>query len=129
MTHFSTLSRIVIDVPGDEHDRVVAFWRAALNLPLVAFERFPDYHGAALPHEGMGLLVQRLGGGAPRVHLDIHTTDRSAEVARLSELGATVVEEAEMWTVMHDPAGLIFCVVTDAGLDDTNSNRWTDEPA
>jgi hypothetical protein len=86
---------------------------------------FPEYHrGLLSDDESFGVLVQRLGDGAARVHLDIHTTDRAAEVARLVELGATVVEEAEPWTIMRDPAGLLFCVVPDAGLDASNAREW-----
>jgi hypothetical protein len=33
-------------------------------------------------------LITRLESGAPRVHLDIHTDDLDAEVARLERLGA-----------------------------------------
>ena len=45
-----------------------------------------------------------------RLHLDVHTSDRRAEVARLIALGATVAREAEGYTVMHDPEGNAFCV-------------------
>jgi glyoxalase superfamily protein len=58
------------------------------------------------------------------VHIDIHATDRSAEVARLVGLGATVVHIAERWTTMRDPAGLVFCVVTDPNLTESNARRW-----
>jgi hypothetical protein len=51
----------------------------------------PEYHGARL-HPTLVMLIQDLGDGAPRVHLDIHTDDVDAEVARLTALGAEVVE-------------------------------------
>ena len=52
------------------------------------------------------------------IHLDIHSDDRQSEVKRLTDLGATVVEERsqkigpyeEFWTVMKDPEGNGFCV-------------------
>jgi len=34
VTHYSTLRKIVIDVPAGEHDREVAFWQAATGEPL-----------------------------------------------------------------------------------------------
>ena len=34
-----------------------------------------------------------------------------AEVARLQGLGATIDTEHRHFTVMRDPAGLVFCVV------------------
>jgi predicted enzyme related to lactoylglutathione lyase len=52
--------------------------------------------------------------GKNRAHLDWHTDDRPAEVARLVALGATVLAEHEMpgfgWTVLADPEGNEFCV-------------------
>lgn len=46
-----------------------------------------------------------------RVHLDIETNDRAAEVQRLLALGATVAREADGYTVLRDPEGNQFCVV------------------
>lgn len=62
----------------------------------------------------LDLVMQRTGPGTPgRVHLDIETDDVPAEVARVVSLGATVVEQrAEGYTVLEDPAGLVFCVVS-----------------
>jgi Glyoxalase-like domain len=57
------------------------------------------------------LLMQRLESGPPRVHLDIHTDDLDAEVARLERLGAQRVQRVQTWWVMRDPAGLPFCVL------------------
>jgi catechol 2,3-dioxygenase-like lactoylglutathione lyase family enzyme len=125
MAHFSRLSQVVIDVPEAEHDATVGFWRDALALPLKQQQNFPDYHGAKLEGQ-LGLLVQRLGEGAAKVHLDMHTSDRAAEVARLLALGATMVDDGEHWAVMRDPAGLVFCVVPDPGLDESNAHAWPD---
>jgi hypothetical protein len=71
-------------------------------------------------------LMQRLGSGAPRIHLDIHTDDVDAEVARLEGLGAKRAQEVETWWVMRDPAGLLFCVlpVGPGSLNDENAQRW-----
>ncbi len=125
MTHYSRLSKIVIDAPPDTHDREVGFWQAALGVPLHHFERFPDFHGADLTVDGrIGLLMQHLGGGPPKVHLDIHTNDRAAEVARLEGLGATVIDDGEHWTILRDPAGLVFCVVPDRSVNETNAQTW-----
>lgn len=48
--------------------------------------------------------------GKNRLHLDVTAADRGAEVERLVELGATVLAEADGWTVMGDPEGNEFCV-------------------
>jgi hypothetical protein len=47
-----------------------------------------------------------------RVHLDVTAPDRRREVERLTELGASVARETESYTVMRDPEGNEFCVVT-----------------
>jgi hypothetical protein len=48
--------------------------------------------------------------GKGRLHLDVTTRDRPGEVARLRALGASLVREAEGYTVMNDPEGNAFCV-------------------
>jgi catechol 2,3-dioxygenase-like lactoylglutathione lyase family enzyme len=124
MTHYSRLSKIVLDVPEEAHEAEVAFWQGALGVTMWTSEQFPEYRGADLTAGGFGLLVQRLGHGGVRVHIDIHASDRTAETARLEALGASVVNANERWTVMRDPAGLVFCVVPDPHLDDSNAHRW-----
>jgi hypothetical protein len=50
-----------------------------------------------------------------RVHLDLTSADRVADVARLTALGARPIAEhtegGTSWTVMADPAGNEFCVI------------------
>jgi predicted enzyme related to lactoylglutathione lyase len=127
VAHYSSLRVIVLDVPGGDHDRTVAFWQGAIGSPLTRSERHPEYHWARLPHhQHLGLLVQHLGDGPARVHLDIHTDDVAAEVARLETLGAARERAAGEWQVMRDPAGLLFCVVPErpGSLTDDNAQRW-----
>ena len=49
-----------------------------------------------------------------RLHLDLQAEDMEAEVTRLAELGATVLEERKLadhtWTVLRDPEGNEFCI-------------------
>jgi hypothetical protein len=115
----------VIDVPASDHDRELAFWEAALGQPFTRLGH-PEYHGAELLGQDFGLLVQRLGDGPARVHLDIHTDDLAAEVDRLERLGAERVQLVHSWQVMRDPAGLLFCVVPDppGTLNEDNAHRW-----
>ena len=126
MTHYSRLSKIVIDVPAADHDRELAFWSAAAGQPLTRFDTHPEYHGAPLHGTDFGLLIQRLGDGPGRVHLDIHTDDLAAEIARLEELGAERVQQAHSWWILRDPAGLLFCVIPEpaGSLNDSNAQRW-----
>jgi hypothetical protein len=126
VTHYSRIFKVVIDVPPADHDRELAFWQAASGLPLGQSARYPEYHGADLHGQEFELLIQRLGEGPARVHVDIHTDDLEAEVARLERLGAQRVERVHHWWVMRDPAGLPFCVLPDppGTLTDDNAQRW-----
>jgi hypothetical protein len=126
MPHRSHLCTIVIDVPADQHEAASAFWGAATGAEQHQLPE-PEFHGARL-HPSLVLLVQRLGDGGPRVHVDIHTDDVPAEVDRLEALGATVVEAHADWIVMNDPSGLPFCVVRapDGTLDDRPDVRTWD---
>ncbi|WP_238010079.1 VOC family protein [Dactylosporangium sp. AC04546] len=126
MAHYSRLHAIVLDVPADDHAATVAFWEGALGQAVPRVEKYPEFHGTLLEHQRMLFLAQRLGEGGPRVHLDIHTDDLVAEVARLEALGATRVEGAGPWQVMRDPSGQVFCVVADkpGTLNDENARRW-----
>ena len=60
------------------------------------------------------------------MHLDIHTDDLEAEVARLEQLGAERVQRVQAWQLMRDPAGLMFCVIPDPPgmLNESNARRW-----
>jgi catechol 2,3-dioxygenase-like lactoylglutathione lyase family enzyme len=46
-----------------------------------------------------------------RVHLDIETDNRGAEVERLKAAGGTVDRVLPTYTVMRDPEGNQFCIV------------------
>ena len=119
---------IVIDVPDAGHDQELAFWATATGSELAHIGKFPEYHGGRLGAGAgeMCMLVQRLGGGPARVHIDIHTSDLEAEVTRLEQAGAARLQEANGWWIMRDPAGLVFCVVPDppGTLTEDNAQCW-----
>ena len=126
MTHYSRLCKIVIDVPQEVHGEELIFWQGATGEEMIQAERYPEYHGAELPGQEIGLLIQRIGGGQSRMHVDIHTDDLEAEISRLEALGAKREFKAHEWWVMSDPAGLLFCVIPDkpGSLHDQNAHRW-----
>lgn len=47
-----------------------------------------------------------------RIHLDIAVTDRDAERSRALGLGASLIREADGYTVLADPEGNHFCLVS-----------------
>jgi predicted enzyme related to lactoylglutathione lyase len=112
--HRILLSTIVIDASEDAVDETIAFWAAALGATAEPTP-MPQYHvlGGASPANRV--VVQRTKSGRTGIHLDIHTDDLDAEVARLERNGASVVrswaDHPGSWVVMRDPAGTEFCVV------------------
>ncbi len=125
VTHYSRLSVVVLDVPAADRASEIAFWQGATGAQLTHYTRYPEYHGGGVT-DTLGLLVQELGDGPARVHVDIHTDNLDAEVARLVALGAERVEATGHWVVMRDPAGLIFCVVPEqaGSFDRAGAQRW-----
>ncbi|WP_316529035.1 VOC family protein [Kitasatospora brasiliensis] len=60
--------------------------------------------------------VPEAKSGKNRLHLDLAPDDQDAEVARLLDLGATVVDVGQSadvpWQVLADPEGNEFCVLS-----------------
>ena len=113
------VGEVVIDCA--DHGAVVDFWQAALDYDRVEVNE--QYVGLAPRDKEPGrppLLFQKVPEPKVvknRVHLDTHGESMSAEVARLRDLGATVIAERSLgrltWTVMADPEGNEFCVSGD----------------
>lgn len=103
----------------DDLEREAAFWTAALD-----YVRRPEQDDDFMllrPRSGVGpnLSLDRYAAAdrvPPRIHLDLYTHDRLAEVQRLRGLGATEVHWSKRppdadYVIMADPEGNRFCVV------------------
>jgi predicted enzyme related to lactoylglutathione lyase len=96
--------------------KLAQFWVAALGAEII--HEVDDGAMLVLSSEGnvdIGLQqVAEPRAGKNRLHIDLGAPDRPAEVARLVELGATLVEEFTFpgmaWSVLTDPEGNEFCV-------------------
>ena len=124
--HHSRLCAVLIDCQVADVDAAARFWGEALGRPVD-----PDHPGTRgnyrmleTPADELIVQIQRVGHES-RVHLDIETDDIPAEVARLTKLGAKVVDRLERWVVMEAPSGQRFCVVRvqRPGFP-KNANRW-----
>ncbi len=63
---------------------------------------------------GPSICFQNVDGQVPdnnRVHFDVQVADRSGEVERLKEAGATVDRVLPTYTIMRDPEGNQFVLV------------------
>lgn len=119
------LKEIVIDC--DHPARLARFWCAVIDG--YAILPYDDVEIARLAALGLTLetdtsvMVEGPGprlcfhlrrGPRPernRIHLDIAVTDREAEVAHLTALGAARGRDGAGYTVMSDPEGNNFCLV------------------
>ena len=76
---------------------------------------------------GPSICFQNVDGQRPdnnRVHFDVQVRDRSSEVERLKEAGATVERVLPTYTVMRDPEGHQFVLVdSDRGAMEENVVR------
>ena len=113
-----------VTVDSNDPQRLADFWQAAIGFA----RREGDGHPyITLSESAVGrplnhLTIQRVPEGKTakhRLHLDLFVSDDSEAIARLEELGATVVVPAAdepghqgmTATVMADPEGGEFCVV------------------
>ena len=109
-----TVEQVTVDCADPQ--RLAAFWAAALEGTVSAdWGEFVVVSSAVpgLAHLGF----QRADDPTPgknRLHVDFQTADRTSEVARLQQLGATQDGEAAApgmaWTRLLDPEGNVFCV-------------------
>jgi hypothetical protein len=113
--HRSRVVQVCVDVPAARFDAERDFWRGATGWPEET-ARFPEFARLAPPATSpMTFLLQRLGPGEDgpvRMHLDLGTDNRDGEVERVRAAGAELVDDTRPWVVLHDPAGLPFCVTT-----------------
>ncbi|HEV3212421.1 MAG TPA: VOC family protein [Acidimicrobiales bacterium] len=109
--HRSALGAFGIDVPTSHVEVSKAFWRAALSRTSRAGTNHPEFEALAGTFSTLDGFLQDVGTTASRVHLDLHTDDLEAEVARLVGLGATEVGRHGGWAILEDPAGMAFCVI------------------
>lgn len=116
-----TLTLAAISFDCSDALRTAEFWAAALDRRLDedSTEEFSSI-GLKQPTPGetawLFARVPEPRRTKNRAHPDLVAHDRPAEVARLVELGAAVVEEHDdfgiQWTVLRDVEGNEFCVAT-----------------
>lgn len=105
--------QLCLDCPPEEAQREAEFWHR-----LTGWARrdgtSPEFVCHLVPRAGsLQLLVQRRASASPAevtLHLDLGASDREAEAARLTALGATRVAAGDGWIVLTDPDGRRFCV-------------------
>ena len=116
-TGATRLDTLCIDVPAERFEQECAFWSGltgwpAKPAPVPGYSYLARPAGPPLP---VRLLLQRLDAAPPgqqaRAHADFGCTDELA-AGRHTGLGARVVATHEYWTVLTDPAGREYCLVS-----------------
>jgi hypothetical protein len=111
--HRSLVDQVCLDIPSSSYDAECAFWAALTGWETRASAVSTEFRSLARPAgHPLRLLLQRLGEdtGDVRAHLDWATTDRAAETERHVATGARVVDVRELWTVLRDPLGRLYCL-------------------
>jgi catechol 2,3-dioxygenase-like lactoylglutathione lyase family enzyme len=103
-----------------EHERMRAFWQAALRYevdhanPNGGFVILRDPRGKG-PNLSLDQAPTRRTGKRGWIHLDLYTTSQRSEVERLVQLGAKRYPwrygPGADYVVLEDPDGNLFCVV------------------
>ena len=113
-----------LDVPAADFDASVAFWSAVSGHASSARRGADEEFVTLVPPEGDDhLRMQRVGDGAPRIHLDLHVPDPRVAADRAATLGAIEVAD-QGYVVMHSPGGLTFCLVSHPASVSAPPARW-----
>ena len=108
----SLVDQVCLDIPAAQFDAEARFWSLLTGWPHV--EGGSPEFDRLLPPTGQPLrvLLQRVDeeDGPVRMHLDLASEDRAAEVERHVALGGRVVRTTENWTTLLDPSGRAYCV-------------------
>jgi predicted enzyme related to lactoylglutathione lyase len=100
---------ILVEFPADDPERALRFWEGVLATSL-APRRQEQGEGWQSDGDGAALgLHPRATGPGDRVSLPYFAVaDVAAAVARVSELGGTVIHAGERWTICRDSEGSPF---------------------
>ncbi len=113
MTSIPKIGHITIDC--DEPKNVAHFWAAVFSTEIA--DDWGEFLRLKAGQGDIQLAFAKVPEGRTtkdRMHLDLQVEDREAETARLTQLGASHLQDHEMqgfrWTVMADVEGNEFCV-------------------
>ena len=105
----------LIEFPADDPERALAFWAGLLGLELAP--RSPD-QGAGWEAGAGGVAVgvhERGRGPGDSVSLPyFEVDDMAAALARVDELGGTLIHPGERWSICRDSEGSPFALAASA---------------
>jgi hypothetical protein len=115
-----------LDFPEETYDAGAGFWSAVSGYSRSPQRGEDGQFATLVPPGGQDFLrVQRLGGGGPRVHLDLSVDDLASAVDEACALGATVVGQPyDDVTILRSPGGFVFCLVPGTGGERPAPTTW-----
>ncbi len=111
--HTSVVDQVCLDVGRASYDRECDFWERLTGWERRVSADHEEFQRLVRPAgQPVHLLLQRLDEtrGDVRAHLDLATTNRTAETERHLALGAQLRAVHDAWTVLADPAGAAYCL-------------------
>lgn len=118
--------QVFIDVPAELASDVRTFWSHVTGWPSAwPWRNHPELASFTPPSGTPGVSVQE-AEVSPRVHVDLYAADSRGLFDHLVELGATVVQRHDWWTVLQSPGELPFCVVHEPAGAPPPATAWPD---
>jgi predicted enzyme related to lactoylglutathione lyase len=101
----------LIEFPADDAERALRFWNGVLGLALAPR---PDDAGAGWEHTGGGLRLgvhERGQGPGDTASLPYFpVADMEKTLARVAELGGSIIHPGERWSICRDSEGSPFAL-------------------
>ncbi len=115
-----------VDLEPTAYDAGLAFWRDVTGWSVSPPRGESGEFVTLVPPVGdRHLLVQRLGSGRSRIHVDLHVDDPRAAADRAASLGAREVADLG-YVVMASPGGFPFCMVGLQASERAPATAWPD---
>src|SRR4051794_16846275 len=114
------MHHVILDTPDPAG--LAEFYSAVLGLPITYHD--DDFAVVSADSTTSGVAFQRVvdrvaptwpGDGPLLIHMDVMVDDVDEATARVVELGARVLEQADGSCVLADPAGHPFCLIPRPG--------------
>ncbi len=110
------MPRALIEFPADDSERALRFWRGVLRADLTPRAASA---GAGWEYEGEGVRLgvhERGKGPGDTASLPYFAVgDMAATLARVQDLGGTVIHSGERWSICRDSEGSPFALELTGG--------------